>query len=182
MVTRERLVQGTQEFRGARVVRSHHNAVRLHEVADSGAFLQEFRVRHHVKLGSAVPRGERLLQPRAHFVGGAHGHRALGDDDLVAVHVLADGFSHREHVAQVRAAVFVRWRTHGNELEQAVVHARLRVRSELQAALGPVAGDELIEPWLVNGHAAGIQQFNLGRVHVHADHVVAHFREARASH
>ena len=180
MVARERLVERAQQFRGARVVRAHHNAVRLHEVADGGAFLQELRVRYHVEFRRSFPRGERLLQPRAHFVGGAHRHRALGNDNLVAVHVLADGFRHREHVAQVRAAVFVGRRAHSNELEQAMVHARLRVGGELQAALRHIAGDEFIEPWLVDGHPTRVQQRNLARVHVYADDMVAHFRQAGA--
>ena len=180
MVACERLIKRTQQFRGARVVRAHHDAVWLHEVADSGAFFQELGVRHHVEFRRGFTRGERLLQPCAHFVCSAHRHCALGDDDLVAVHVLANGFGHGEHVAQVRAAVFVRGRAHSDELEQAMVHARLRVRGELQTALRHVAGDEFVEARLMDGHAAGVQHFNLARVHIHADHMVAHFRQAGA--
>ena len=46
---RERLVERAQQLGDARIVGADDDAIRPHEVLDGRAFLEEFRVRHHVE-------------------------------------------------------------------------------------------------------------------------------------
>ena len=140
VIARERVVECLQQFRRARVVGADDDPVRLHEVRDRGAFLQEFRVRHHVEVHARAARDQGRPDRRLDLVRGADRHRGLRHDDLVLVHVRADRARDRQHVAQVRRAVLFRRRADGDDLEHAVLDAGLRVGRERQPPLCPCCG------------------------------------------
>ena len=56
-----------------------------------------------------------------------------------------------------------------------------RIGRELDAAGFLIALDESVQPRLVNRYLAALESLDLGRIHVHAHHVVAGIREAGAS-
>jgi hypothetical protein len=146
MLAVEGLVEQPEQLGGARVVGADDDAIRAHEVLDRGAFLEEFRVGHHVE----VDRDAALRQRAGDFgldaVGGAHRDRRLVDDDAVLVHVLADRARHGQHVLHVRRAILVRRRADRDELEQPVRDALGHVGGELQAARLAIAGNDGIQP------------------------------------
>ena len=100
----------------------------------------------------------------AHLVGSAHGHGGFIDDDAVGIHVLADVARGGEHVLQVGRAVFVRRRAHGDELDGAVLGGLLHIGGEGQAAGSDVAADHFVQPRLMDGNAAVLEDLDLGRV------------------
>ena len=71
---------------------------------------------------------------RAHLVGGADRDGRLRHHHLGLGHVLGDGGGHREHVLQIRRAVLVGRRAHGDELDAAVRHPLGGVGGEAEPA------------------------------------------------
>ena len=177
---RERLVQRAQQLGDARIVGADHHAVGTHEVFDRRAFLEEFRVRNHVEFDLGAALRERFGDRRAHLVGGADRHRGLGDDHLVFGHVLADGPRHRQHVLEIRRAVFVGRRAHRDELQLAMRHALGRRGGEPQAFGIGIGLDERIETGLMDGNFAPLEAFDLLGVDVDAQHVIAGIGKAGA--
>src|SRR5207237_10929643 len=106
-------------------------------------------------------------------------HGALGDDQLGAIHVLADGARHVQHVLQIRRAVLRRWRAHGDEDDIRALNRAAEVGRELQAAVALVPHDERLEPGLVDRQPVLAQAVDLGLVDVDAQDIIAPFREAR---
>ena len=175
-------IQRAHELRGTRIVSADHHAIGLHEVRNRRALLEELRIGHHVELDLGLAPGERLHQFRTYLIGRAYGYGGFRDDDAIAVQVRPDGACHRENVAQVGGAVLSGWRTHGDELEQAVVNPPHRIRGELDAPGFRVALDERVQSRLVDGDLTALQALDLGGVHVHADHVITGICQTRAGH
>src|SRR5437016_13631863 len=73
---------------------------------------------------------------------GADGNRALGDDQLGAVHVPPDGARHLQHMLQVGRAVFARWRADRDEDHVGAPDGGADVGGELQAAVALVRSEE----------------------------------------
>jgi hypothetical protein len=96
--------------------------------------------------------------------------------------VLADRAGDREYVFEVGRAVFVRRSADGDELEQAVVDAFLRGGRELQAFGFDVGLDQRIEPGLMDRDDPVLEAFDLLRIDIHAEDVIARIGQARARH
>src|SRR5690606_27059155 len=109
-------------------------------------------------------------------------HGALRDDDLLAIHVAADGGRDLEHVLQVGAAVLAGRRAHGDEDDVGAAHARAHVRREAQPAVLLVADDEFLETRLVDGDLVLLQAGDLRFVDVRTDDVIAGVGEACPDH
>ena len=77
-------------------------------------------------------------------------HRALVDDDLVAVHRLADLLGHGEHMLQVGGPVLACRRADGDEHDVGPLDGVGQAGGEAQPLFGAVAPDELFEPGLVD--------------------------------
>jgi len=180
VVSIEGLVEGAQELRGAGIVGADDDPVRLHEVVDRRAFLQEFRVRNNVEVDRHAPRGQPFGNRLPHLVRSPDRHRRLVYDDPVLGHVRRDGARDGEHVLQVGRTVLVRRRADRDELEQAMLDAALDIGRKLQAAGLHVALDVVVEPRLVDRHFAVVQALDLVLVDVHAHDVVARLRHAGA--
>ncbi len=150
----------------------YHDAVGLHEVIDGGAFLEELRIRAHVK------RRRRFARDlRAHLRGRAHRDGALRDDDLGRVHVLADRRGDGEHVLQVGRSVFVGRRPHGDEHDLGALDGGADVGREGQPALTLIADDERLESGLVDREFVRLEVLDLGRIDVGTYDVIARLRE-----
>ena len=112
--------------------------------------------------------------------GGADRHRALVDDDRVAVHRPADVARHAEHVLQVGRAVLALRRADGDEDDLGGADGLGQVGRERQPLLARVAPDQLLEPRLVDRHPPAAKHPDLRLVLVDADDVVAVLGEAGA--
>jgi hypothetical protein len=87
--------------------------------------------------------------------------------------VLADGAGHGQNVFEIGRPVLVGRCAHGDELQHAVLDALGRRGGELQAIGFDIALDERVEPGFVDGDDALLQPFDLFRVDVHAEDVIA---------
>jgi hypothetical protein len=183
VVAVERGVELGHQVDGALVLggSADHDPVRLGEVGDCGAFLQELRVRDDAERRGGAALREFVGHGGAHLVGRAHRHRTLVDDQLVVGHVPADVARGGQHVLEVGRAVLVGRRTDGDELQRAEVDGLLDVGRELQASGAHVALDDRVQPRLVNGQAARLQGGDLLRVQIEAQHLVADIRQAGAA-
>ena len=95
---------------------------------------------------------------------------------------LGDGGGHREHVLQIRRAVLVGRRAHGDELDAAVRHPLGGVGGEAEPPVGVVPLHHLLEAGLEDRDLPRLQPLDLVRVHVDAEHVVADLGQHRALH
>ena len=182
VVAVERIVERLEQFRRSGIAGADENPVRLHEVVDRRPLLEKLRVGDHVELCGDVAFVQYRLNLRLHPVSGAHGHGRLDHHDAVLAQMRADGPCSRQNMLQVRRAVFVRGRTHRDELKQPVVDALADVRGEAQPAPLACAIDEGLEPGFVDRQLAPFQAGNPVCVNIHAHHVIAGLRQARAGH
>jgi hypothetical protein len=147
--------------------------VRLHEVFDRRALLQELRVADDTERLRRFP-GNRL----AYALGGADRDRALVDDDRKSLHRPADVSRHGEDVLEIGGAVLTLWRANGNEDDLRRLDSRLQVRGKGEAFFVIVAPHQLFEAGLVDRHAAGTQRVDLRLVLIDADDGVPIFGQA----
>ncbi len=182
LLTAERAVALPHQAADLVGVGADHDARPPAEVIDGRPFLEKFRVGTDIEglLGATLGQGLRdgLTNP----VGGAHRHGGLVDDDLVALHVLTDGARHAQHIVQVGAAILVRGRADGDELQGGKGHGQGRIGGEVQTAGLDVAGDQGFQARLVDRDVALFQTRDLVLVDVHADHVVSCVGQTGACH
>src|SRR5690606_3216357 len=152
------------------------DAVGLEEVLDGRALLEELRIADDAE-GMFRAGGNRL----AHEFGRAGRHRALVDDDLVAVHGVGDLFGSCQNGLQVGRPVFARRRADGNEDHIGAPGGRAQRGRELQPAVLPVAADDFLQTGFEDWNLPAVEQLDLVRELVDADHVVTGFGQTGAS-
>jgi hypothetical protein len=111
---------------------------------------------------------------------GSDRHGALGRDDPVAVHVATDLRGNRQHRRQVGASVAGFRCPHRDEDDQRVGDGLAEIRREQQPARLEVALEDLGQPRLVDRHFSLLEGFDLGLVHIDADHPITAVSEAGA--
>ena len=131
-------------------------AIRLHEVFDRRALLQELGVAH-----DAERLGRLFRDHGSDLLGRPDGHGALVDDHRVLVDRSAHFERHIEHVLQVGGAVVTLRRPDGDEHDFGRFHGGRQVGREAQALFAVIAPDHFLEPWLVDWHLAGLQSGDL---------------------
>jgi hypothetical protein len=164
------------------IVEADHDAVRLHEVVDRGAFLQEFRIADDMERDVHAALLEFASDRALDLLGGADRHGRLVDDHGRFRQALADAACSGQDVGQVGAAVFVRRRADGQEDDVGVVDGIVIVRREQQAAGSGVALDEAVQAGFVDGDDPVLQHRDLARVDVQAQHGIADVGETCARH
>ncbi len=181
VIAGERVVERLQQFRGARIVGADDHAVRLHEVRDRRALLQEFGIRDDVELDAARRARSASRRPSALTLSEV----PTGTVDLVMTTLYSAMCS-----PIVRATASTWRRSAEPSSSGGVPTAIIWNRPCATAALASVvkvsrpllaiARDQLIEARLVDRHLARIQPRDLGRVDVDADDLVAGIRQAGA--
>ena len=162
--------------------RTDDHAVRLHEVGDGVAFLQELGVGDHFEIEILAAGSQFFDDDGAHTVGSTHRHRGLVHHDEIVFHGTADLTSHLLHIMQVAGTVFSGRGTHADEGAVGAHQAFRQAGGELQAAIGMAAAHHGLQSGLENMHGAGIQAGHNILVDIDAGHGVAHFSEAGGAH
>ena len=171
----KRTVDFSHNFATALGVATDHDPVGPPEIFNGGAFAQEFRVRGHVDLRI----GARFADDLFHFAVGADGNGRFGDDNGIAGQERGDCLGGRENVAQIRMAVAApAGCPNRDEHRFSPRHGGLQVGLERQPSGLDVGGDHLVETRFEDRNLAPLQPVDLGLVGVHADDIVAEFREA----
>ena len=116
------------------------------------------------------------------LVGCSDRNRRLVDHHFEAGHVAPDFPRYFQDVFQISAAILVRRGTHRDELDGAMSYGRTDIGRKRQPTGIDVALYDLLQPRLVDRDSAALQQLDLGRIDIQAQHVVAQVRQARAGH
>ncbi len=109
-------------------------------------------------------------------------HRALADDQFLAVHKSGDLPDDLQHAGQVRGAVLRLWRRETKEDDVAVVDGHLQRTRELEPPFVSILLDHLLQAGLVDRNHALLERLDFLLVDVHADDLIARVGEARALH
>ena len=113
----------------------------------------------------------------AHLLRRADGDRALCDDELGRVHVLADRRRDGEDMLQIGRAVFVGRRPDGDEHHLGALDRVSHVGRECQPALALVAHHDRLETRLVDRELVGLEVTDLAGIDVGANDVVPRLGE-----
>ena len=181
VVEHHRAVEAGHEFFCLFAFHTDDNAVRLHEVRDGGAFLQEFWVACDVERDVHTTLVEFFLDGGLDLLGGADRDCRLGHENGVLLDVLSERAGHSEHILQVGGTVFIRRRTHGAEYHFDIVENASEVGREVETAFALVPEHHFVETRFVYRNFTFLERFDLGLVHIDASHVDAHFGKARAA-
>ena len=179
----ERLVELVQRLRGTLALHTTDHAIRLHEVADRIAFLEELRVVRDVKRGVGP-----TLDEISNLVTGSDRDRALDDDGLGVLMLpkrvdhLGDVAGDPQDVLQIRGSVGVARRSYADEDDIGVLVGGSLVSGELKSAGGGVAVDHLREARLVDRAFAPLEHGDLPFIDVEACDFVPGLCEAGSGH
>jgi len=182
MVAVERGVEVTHDLAHFIAGATNDDAVRATAVGDGGAFLEKFRVGHYVKLQRAPGLFQGLVDMGGEGIAGAHGHGGFLHQDQRLLAVAGNGVTNGEHLAQVSRAIFAWRRAHGDKQYLAVFDGGFFVAGKTQALAFEVFAHQGGQPRLENTDVALLQRLDLFLVNVHADHIVADFRQNRRLH
>jgi len=182
MVAVERRVQVAHDFTHFFTGTANDDAVRAAAISDGRAFLEEFRVGHHVKLQRASGLLQGLVDMGGQRVAGAHGHGGLLDQDQRLLAVAGNGVTYGEHLAQVSRAIFAWRRAYGDKQHLAVFDGSFFIAGKAQAFAFNIFTHQARKPGFENADVTLLQQLDLFLVNVHADHVVADFSQDRRLH
>ncbi|KFB74428.1 MAG: hypothetical protein AW09_000267 [Candidatus Accumulibacter phosphatis] len=94
--------------------------------------------------------------------------------------MLADAARGGQHVLEIGRTVLVGRRADADELRRPVMHRDGDVGGELHPAISGIALDPLRQTGLMDREAAVVEDLDLALIHIQAEHVVAHFRQAGA--
>ncbi len=165
---------------GLFIFRADDDAIRTVEVVDGRTFLEELGIGDDAERSLHSAFVQFFLHGLLDLVSGADRHGGFVHDDFVFGHVLGDGACSGSDILQVGGAVFVGRCTDGDHLHQTVRHAGGDIGGETQAARFDVALDDFIQTRFVDGHAAALQQGDLLRIDIQAQHVVAQISQTCA--
>ena len=156
---------------------SDDDPIRLHQILDSEAFAEEFGIADHIEIDACFAV---TLDGFSHFGAGPDGDGALVHDHLVTGHRPRDFTGHFFDETQVHGPVSQRRRWNRDEDDVRLFHAPGSAGGEAQPSGGDVLFHQFLEARLVDRDASPFQEFNLGRVIIHANHVVPDLGEAGA--
>ena len=160
--------------------RSHDDPIGPHAVIDGSALLQEFGIGDDFDRERLAAGRQPLANDAVDLFGGTHRHRGLVGHDHGSADVVTDGLGHLENVLEVRAAVLVRGRAHGNEDHFGIGKRLRRIGGEMQASTVNIVTNHRLEPGLVDRDTAFIEAIDLVGVDVHAGDVMTDLGQAGA--
>ncbi len=149
-----------------------HDAIRVHEVGDRRALLEELGVRHVPHLSQAPG-----VQLAPHPFPGADGDRALHRQHVTGIPAhRAELVDDRQHPRQVGVPGVARGRVDRDDQDVTRRHQRLELEGERQPLAVPA--DQGVQARLVDRHATGVQGRDLVRFDIADADLVPEGRQA----
>src|SRR6185436_4356136 len=159
------------------VTTADDHAIRTHEVVNRCAFPEKLGIGNDAEVCACLLS---LTDQLANVFAGADRDRRLGDNYLVAVHVVGDGQCGRFDKTEIGRAVRF-WRCPDSEKNnEGLLDGLLNVDGKSEAPGLSIFGDKLFEPRFVNRHDAVVQALDLVFVDVDAGDVDTEFSETRS--
>ena len=175
MVAIERRIQIAHHVTHLIALATDDDAIRTPAISDGGTFLEKLRVGDDIEMQQTTHLDQGLFDVRAQGIAGAHWHRGFLHQNQRLLTVTGNRIADREHVAQIRRAVFTRRRTHRNERHTAMLHGEFFVAGEQQAFRIQTLAHQAGQPRFENADVALTQQVDLVLVDVHTHHVMPDF-------
>jgi hypothetical protein len=178
LVQVERVIQILQDRQRRVVVRADHDPVRPQKVLDRRSFAQELGIRGNAESHVFTRAVDFCLDQIANAVRSPDGDRALGDDHLVPVHVLANLACDLLHGREIGPPVRSGRRLDGDEDHQGRSHRLRGVGGEGEAFLLHVPLDQGLQSRFEDRDLPASENPDLARVLVRADHANTELGEA----
>ena len=171
----KRPVELSHYFFGAAMLGSHHNPVRMLEVADCRTFAKKLGIGHNSKIGSRID----LVDDAFDLVAGANRDRRFGNHNGKTGQRGCDltGRSVDEVEISVTIAT-TRGRAHGDEYCLGRPYRLGEVGRKVEPAVAQVCGDDFPKSRLIDRHDTGFERVDLVGVLVDASHVMAKIGKA----
>ena len=175
----DRLIDFPQEAGGPGGIDPDHDPVRIEGVLDGGSFPQEFGIGCDVEgnVGFQV-----FVEGPLELVVGIDDDRAFFHQQAISRHVAGDFPAHPFDVGHVGLPPVSGGRADGDEDDFGVLGSLADGGGETEAAGLHVLADEGVQSLLVNRHLKATQAGDLRLVVVHAQDIVADFRQGNAGH
>ena len=119
---------------------------------------------------------------RGQRVAGTHGNSGLIYQDQRFFAVAGNGVTHGEHLAKISRTIFARRCAHGDKQYLTVFDGSFFIAGKAQAFTLQVFAHQGGQPRLENADVTLLQRLDLFLVNVHANHVMADFRQHRRLH
>ena len=124
VVSVERRIEFLQDFQRLARLGSYHDPVRTHAILHRIAFLQKLGIGNHIErhlhTTGLKGRGDGGLDA----VGSTDRHGRFVDHHGIVRQMPANGVGHGQNILQIRTAILVGRRAHGDEYDVAVSHSR----------------------------------------------------------
>ena len=160
-------------------LRSNHDAIRMHQIGNRTAFTQKLRITNNIELCAvAIVSLDRF----SHFFACLYRHRALVDNYPIVSHYPRDFPRDFLEKTKIDIAIWLLGSGNGDKNDLRVVHAFLDAAGETQSLGGDIAMNYFFKAGLIYRHVAALQQFDLLRVVIDANDVMADIGEARTGH
>src|SRR5438105_9078740 len=154
----ERLVNFLHHVDSMFALRSDHDPIGLHQIADRAAFTEKFRIAHHIELGSmSIVAFDRF----GYFLARFYRNGAFVDKYPVIGQHPGNFARHFLNKTEIDAAVMLRWGRDGDEDDLRILDPFLDAAAKAQPLGRDITMDELFEAGLVNWNFACAQTFNL---------------------
>ena len=175
----KRLINLLYEIDGVFALCSDDNAIRTHQIRYCTAFAQKFGVADHIEVSAmAVVSFDRF----GHFLARFHGHCALVNYHTIISQNSRDFSRNFFKKTQIDIAIGLLRSRHGDEDDLRVVYSLLNAAGETQPTRRDVTVNNLFKPRFINWDLAGLELFDLLRVVVDANDIMADIGEAGARH
>ncbi|MNB98174.1 hypothetical protein D3C75_454190 [compost metagenome] len=182
MVAVEGRVQITHHLTHFFAFTADDDTVGASAVGHGRTFFQEFRIGDDIELQYAPDADQAFVDVCTQGIAGADRDGGFLHQDRRLLAMTGHGVAHRHHVAQVRRAVVPGRGANGDEQHLSVLDGEFFVAGELQSPGVKAFAYQAGQPGFEYTHVALLEQFDFIFVNVHADHVVADFRQYRCLH
>ena len=173
----ERLVNFFHHVDGMFALCSDDDSIGLHQIADSAAFAEKFRIANDIELRSeSIVAFDRF----GYFLAGFYRNRALVDNHPVVGQDPGNFPRHLLNKTEIDAAVMLRRSRDGDEDDLRILDPFLNAAGEAQPLGRNITMDEFFESGFVNWNFACAQSFDLSGIIVDASNVMANFGKTGA--
>src|SRR6266404_3372956 len=173
----EWLVNFFHHVDGVFALRSDDDPIGLHQIADSAAFAEKFRIANDIELRSvSIVAFDRF----GYFLTRFYRNCALVDNHPVVGQHPGNFARHLLNKTEIDAAVMLRRSRDGDEDDLRILDPFLNAAGEAQPLGRNITMDEFFESGFVNWNFAGAQRFDLSGIIIYASDVVANFGKAGA--
>ena len=159
-------------------IRTNDDSRALGKVFNGCTLFQKLRVGTDIDRQRQVTRSQLIQNFSLDLIRGPHRYRGLINNDFVFVHMLTNGFGHRENVFQICRTVFVRRSADSNNLNFGEFNGFARIGREVEATRCVILNNHRLQTRLIDGDNALLQVIDFYFINIDACHMVPNICQA----